>query len=224
MPSNPPRIRERLPFQCKFWRNDQTLAACTPTLQTIISGTASMGGRTRSKTEPATAENAKPANPETSAPENAAALSRKHEVKSNTIARLQKNQRDGTAAVDDLRARGRTGAAWVIQITIAPEVRVLGIEEATSIRSRSVADPATVPTFVDAARRHTLPAAVSQSSGDDENPAPLSARERRTGRLARFPTRASLRIRCSPPNMLFRADPARRRRVDCANVDAAAPD
>ena len=99
-------MRVRLPFQCKFWRNDQTLAACTPTLQAIISGTASMGGKTRSRTEPATAENAKPANPETSAPENAAALSRKHDVKSSTIATPQRDQHDGTAAASDSRTRG----------------------------------------------------------------------------------------------------------------------
>src|SRR3954468_12192108 len=97
MPSNPPTMRVRLPFQYTSRRNDQTLAACTPTLQTIISGTASMGGRTRSKTEPATAENAKPAHPETSAPENAARLSRKHDVKSSTMAALQMNQRSGPA-------------------------------------------------------------------------------------------------------------------------------
>jgi hypothetical protein len=48
-----------------------------------------MGGRTRSRTEPATAENAKPAHPETSAPEKAARLSRKHDVKSSTMATLQ---------------------------------------------------------------------------------------------------------------------------------------
>jgi hypothetical protein len=68
-----------------FLRNAQRLAACTPTLQAIIRGTASMGGNACNRIAPATAENAKPAKPETSAPEKAAALSRKQEAMSVMI-------------------------------------------------------------------------------------------------------------------------------------------
>ena len=42
----------------------------TRTLQTIMSGTASLGGRTWSNTAPATAEKAKPVKPDTVAPAN----------------------------------------------------------------------------------------------------------------------------------------------------------
>src|SRR5437764_9218354 len=77
--------RKRLPFHCIFLRSAQRLAACTPTLQAIISGTASIGGNACSRMAPATAENAKPARPETSAPEKAAALSRKQDAMSVMI-------------------------------------------------------------------------------------------------------------------------------------------
>ena len=42
---------------------------CTSTLHTIMSGTASRGGNTCSSTAPATAKNANPVNPDTTAPE-----------------------------------------------------------------------------------------------------------------------------------------------------------
>src|ERR1700686_1425480 len=56
-------------------RSAQRFAACTATLQAIISGTASSGGKLWSRIAPATAENANPARPDTKAPVKAAALS-----------------------------------------------------------------------------------------------------------------------------------------------------
>jgi len=50
-----------------FRRSAHKLAACTPILQAIISGTASIGWKIRSRIAPATAENAKPARLETKA-------------------------------------------------------------------------------------------------------------------------------------------------------------
>jgi hypothetical protein len=58
------------------------LAACTPTLQSIISGTASVGGKTCSRMAPAAAENANPARPETKAPRKTAVLSKRNEAMS----------------------------------------------------------------------------------------------------------------------------------------------
>src|SRR5260370_37121631 len=61
-----------------FLRNAQRFAACTATLQAIISGTASSGGKLWSRIAPATVQNANPARPDTKAPVKAAALSRSH--------------------------------------------------------------------------------------------------------------------------------------------------
>src|SRR5262245_50593242 len=69
-PNRPPRISLALPRQSISRRKDTRPSACTSTLQTIISGTASAGGRTWSSTAPATAEKAKPVKPETTAPAN----------------------------------------------------------------------------------------------------------------------------------------------------------
>jgi hypothetical protein len=55
-------------------RSATRLEPCTAKLQAIISGTASVAGRTCSRIAPATAENAKPAKPDTNAPEKTARL------------------------------------------------------------------------------------------------------------------------------------------------------
>jgi hypothetical protein len=60
-------------------RKAQRLVTCTPMLQAIISGTASIGSSTCNSMPPATAEKAKPARPETKAPENTAILSSKND-------------------------------------------------------------------------------------------------------------------------------------------------
>src|SRR6516164_359737 len=65
-------------------RSAHKLVAWTPTLHAIISGTASIGGRTWSRMPPATAEKAKPARPETKPPANTAALSSKKDPMSPT--------------------------------------------------------------------------------------------------------------------------------------------
>jgi len=78
-------------------RNAQRLAACTPTLHAIIKGTASKGWNTCSRIAPATAENAKPARPETNAPANTAALSRKYDARIG---------HDVTPVKDDSRSLG----------------------------------------------------------------------------------------------------------------------
>jgi hypothetical protein len=75
MPSSPPVMKTRLPFRCMLLRSATRLAACTAMLHAIISGTASKGGKTCSRIAPATAENANPARPATSAPAKTATLS-----------------------------------------------------------------------------------------------------------------------------------------------------
>jgi len=62
-----------------FRRSVHRFVACTPTLQAIISGTAAIGGSTCSRMPPATAEKAKPTNPETNAPANTARLSQRND-------------------------------------------------------------------------------------------------------------------------------------------------
>ncbi len=78
-PSSPPKIKTTLSFHSMFLRKAQRFVACTPTLHAIINGTASIGGKIWSKIAPATAENAKPAKPETKAPKKTAPLSTRND-------------------------------------------------------------------------------------------------------------------------------------------------
>jgi hypothetical protein len=68
-------MRAELPRHAMLRRRLTRLTAWTMVLHPIISGTASVGGSTWSRTAPATAENANPAKPETSAPANTPTLS-----------------------------------------------------------------------------------------------------------------------------------------------------
>ena len=70
--------RTRLCRHSMLLRSAQRFAACTPTLQAIINGMASIGSSTCKRMPPATAEKAKPASPDTKAPENTATLNSKN--------------------------------------------------------------------------------------------------------------------------------------------------
>src|SRR5206468_5028296 len=76
-------MKTRLVFHCMLLRSTNKLAACTMMLQAIINGTASVGGKTCSRIAPATAENANPAKPETTAPAKTAPLSTKYTAMSD---------------------------------------------------------------------------------------------------------------------------------------------
>src|SRR6185503_17528589 len=67
-PRSPPAT-SGAPARHSIWRRSDTrLVPCTRTLHTIMSGTASLGGRTCRRTAPATAEKANPEKPDTTAP------------------------------------------------------------------------------------------------------------------------------------------------------------
>src|ERR1700743_1882609 len=81
-PTTPPSTSATLCFHCMLRRRLHRLAAWTPTLHAIMNGMASSGCKTCSRMPPATAENAKPASPDTKAPQKAAALSKRNELTS----------------------------------------------------------------------------------------------------------------------------------------------
>ena len=74
-----------LPCHVMVLRNAIMLMPCTAMLHIIISGTASIGGIACSRIAPATAENAKPANPDTTAPANTPAESSRYGSNSGMV-------------------------------------------------------------------------------------------------------------------------------------------
>src|SRR5690242_19072201 len=79
MPSAPPAISSRLPFHSTEARKATSESTWVTVLHAIISGTASVGGRTCRSTAPATAENAKPTRLDTTAPAKMPALTKTRE-------------------------------------------------------------------------------------------------------------------------------------------------